>query len=403
MVTVQYNPFIPQVHANPYPVYRQLRAEDPVHWSDLFQAWFLTRYDDVLSVLDDARFSADRRQARNRFAQEMLRREEELQSPFAQGRTMLSSDPPQHTRLRGLASKAFTPRAVERLRPRIQEIVDELLDRVQDAGRMDVIRDLAYPLPVIVIAEMLGIPPENRDQFKKWSDDIAATTGGPLMPPEVFERARQSSLELAQYFQTVIEQRRRDPREDLISDLIAAEEQGEALSEEDLLATCVLLLVAGNETTTNLIGNGMLALLRYPEQRQKLRDDPSLIKTAVEELLRYDGPVQGTARVALEDLEIDGRKIEKGQLVFTMLAAANRDPAQFSNPEELDITRQENRHVAFGYGIHFCLGAPLARLEGQIAINSLLQRISNPRLATEDLEWGGSFILRGLKALPLIF
>ena len=403
MVAVHYNPFVPEVHANPYPLYRQLRSEDPVHWSDLFEGWVLSRYEDVVFVLEDDRFSADRRQARNRFLQQIVQRQEELQGPFARARTMLTADPPEHTRLRGLVSKAFTPRAVQALRPRIQEIVDELLGGVIESGRMDVIRDLAYPLPVIVIAEMLGVSPADRDQFKKWSDEIAATTGGPLVPSEVLERARRSAVELADYFGVVIEERRREPRDDLISALIAAEEKGHVLSQDDLMATLILLLVAGNETTTNLIGNGMLALLRHPDQMQELREAPSLIQTAVEELLRYDGPVQATGRVAMEDLEIGGKQIEKGQFVLTLLAAADRDPAQFPNPDELDITRRENRHVAFGYGIHFCVGAPLARLEGQSAISTLLQRIPSLRLETDDLQWGGSFILRGLKSLPVAF
>jgi cytochrome P450 len=223
------------------------------------------------------------------------------------------------------------------------------------------------------------------------------------MAPEVLGRANESAIELAQYFRGVIAERRREPKDDLLSGLIAAEEQDEVLSDEELLAMCILLLVAGNETTTNLIGNGMLALLRHPQQMRMLRDDPSLIRPAVEELLRYDGPVQGTGRVAMEDAEIGGRRIEKGQLLLTLLAAADRDPEQFPHPDELDIARSENRHVAFGYGIHFCLGAPLARLEGQIAINTLLRHLPESHLASEDLQWGGSFILRGLKSLPIAF
>ena len=402
MVTVQYNPFVPEVHANPYPVYRRLRAEDPVHWSALMEAWVLTRYDDVVAVLTDRRFSADRRQAQNRFAQETMRVQEEF-GPFGRTQTMLTSDPPAHTRLRKLVSKAFTARMVERMRPHIQEIVDELLDAVQGSGRLDIIHDLAYPLPVIVIAEMLGVPPQDRGEFKRWSDEIVATLGGPFVAPELLERARKSVNELADYFRGVIAERRREPRDDLVSGLIAAEEQGQVLSEDEMLATAMLLLIAGNETTTNLIGNGMLALLRNPDQMQRLRDDASLIQVAVEELMRYDGPVQGTGRVATEELEIDGRKIETGQVVFMLLAAANRDPARFENPDELDIGRRDNPHLAFGDGIHFCLGAPLARTEGQIAIETLLRRFPNPRLETEELEWGGSFILRGLKSLPVVF
>ena len=400
MVTLQYNPFTPEVHANPYPLYHRLRAEDPIHWSGLLEAWILTRYEDVVFVLTDPRFSANRRQARNRFAQMAEQAQQEF-GPFGRTQTMLTSDPPLHTRLRRLVSKAFTARAVENLRPRIQRIVDELLDAVQDRGRLDLIWDLAYPLPVIVIAEMLGVPPEERDQFKRWSTDVVATLGGPFTPPDVLARARTSINELADYFRRVIAERRRQPREDLISGLIAAEEQGQVLNEDELLATCMLLLVAGNETTTNLIGNGMLALLRNPDQLAKLRDGPSLTELAVEEFLRYDGPVQGTGRVALEDVEIGGRTIEEGQLVFCLLAAADRDPAQFPNPDVLDIARQDNRHIAFGYGIHFCLGAPLARIEGQVAFETLLRRLPTPHLAIDDPEWGGTFILRGLKSLPL--
>jgi len=402
MVTVQYNPFIPEVHANPYPMYARLRAEDPVHWSALMEAWVLTRYDDVVAVLTDSRFSADRRQARNRFADEIARREEEF-GPFGRTRTMLTSDPPEHTRLRRLVSKAFTPRMVEGLRPRIQEIVDELLDAVAQNGRMDVIRDLAYPLPVIVIAEMLGVPPEHRDQFKHWSDEIVGVLGGPLVPQETLERSRVAVHELAEYLSGVIVERRREPREDLVSGLIAAEEQGQILSEDEMLATAMLLLVAGNETTTNLIGNGMLSLLRNPDEMERLCADPSQVPTAVEELLRYDGPVQATGRVAMEDLEIGGQKVTKGQAVLTVLGAANRDPAQFGKPDELDLDRQPNEHVAFGDGIHFCLGAPLARAEGQIAFETLLRRFAHPRLETDSLQWGGSFILRGLKSLPIVF
>lgn len=400
MVTTQYNPFIPEAHANPYPMYVRLRAEDPVQWSEMMEAWILTRYDDIVSVLTDSRFSADRRQAQNRFAQQAQKIEEEF-GAFGRTQTMLGSDPPLHTRLRKLVSKAFTPRMVEGLLPRIQEIVDERLDAIQEAGRMDIIQDLAYPLPVIVIAEMLGIPPQDRDQFKLWSDEIVLTLNGPLTSPDMLESARKSANELTEYFSGVIEERRKEPGDDLISGLIAAEEQGQILSEDEMLTTAMLLLVAGNETTTNLIGNGMLALLRNPDQLRKLRDDPSLIQTAIEEILRYDGPVQGTGRVAMEDLEIHGRPVKKGQMVFCVLGAANRDPAKFENPDQLDITRRPNEHVAFSDGIHFCLGAPLARAEGQIALRTLLRRFPDLSLETDNLQWGGTFILRGLKGLPI--
>ena len=402
MVTTQYNPFIPEAHANPYPMYVRLRTEDPVQWSELMESWVLTRYDDIVAVLTDSRFSADRRQAQNRFAQQAQKIEEEF-GAFGRTQTMLSADPPLHTRLRRLVSKAFTPRMVEGLLPRIQEIVDERLDAVQEAGRMDIIQDLAYPLPVIVIAEMLGVPPQDRDQFKLWSDEIVLTLNGPFTSPDMLESARKSAHELTEYFRGVIEKRRKEPGDDLISGLIAAEEQGQILSEDEMLTTAMLLLVAGNETTTNLIGNGMLALLRNPDQLRKLRDDPSLIQTAIEELLRYDGPVQGTGRVAMEDMEIDGHPIKKGQLAFCVLGAANRDPAKFKDPDQLDITRHPNEHIAFSDGIHFCLGAPLARAEGQIALRTLLRRFPDSSLETDNLQWGGNFILRGLKGLPISF
>ena len=270
---------------------------------------------------------------------------------------------------------------------------------------MDLIEDLAYPLPVIVIAEMLGVPPEERDTFKRWSDDLVANMGPPGMNPDqdLMKRAQTSSNEMADYFRERIAERRKAPREDLLSALIAAEERGEVLSEDEVLATCVLLLAAGNETTTNLIGNGMLALLRHPEQFQKLRDDASLTDTAVEEFLRYDGPVQATARVANEDVDIGGQKVEEGQMAMCVIAAANRDPAQFDDPETLDIARTENKHIAFGFGIHFCLGAPLARLEGQAAIAALMQRMPNLRLENDEPAWNGNFILRGLRSLPVSF
>ena len=400
MVAVQYNPFSPDTHANPYPLYKQLRDTDPVHRAEMMDAVVLTRYEDVVAVLkDNERFSADRRQSRNRLVQAAMQGVADERGPLGRANTMLGSDPPEHTRLRGLVSKAFTPRVVAGMRTHIQEIVDELIDAVENNGRMDMIWDLAYPLPVIVIAEMLGVPPDQRDTFKRWSDAIVATLGGPMVSPETAGRGREAAEEMAAYFHDVIAERRRAPQEDLISLLLGAEERGDVLSEEELLATCVLLLAAGNETTTNLIGNGTLALLRNSAQYELLQRDPSLVESAVEEMLRYDGPVQGTARVAKTDLEIDGHAVKEGDLCMCLLGAANHDPAVFDRPDELDITRTENRHIAFGFGIHFCLGAPLARAEAQIAFSTLLRRLPPLRLETEAVEWGGTFILRGLKKL----
>jgi cytochrome P450 len=390
--------------ANPYPRYHYLRVEDPVHWHEGLNSWVLTRYPDVMDALRDRRLSADRMssvvQVLPPAAQQMFQM---LISTF--DNMMLMSDPPKHTRLRSLANKAFTPRVVEQMRSHIQTIVDELLDDVEGKGRMDMIQDLAYPLPAIVIAEMLGVAPEDRDNFKKWSDDLANFLGNVRMAPETAMAAQQSTVELTNYFKVIIEERRENPQDDLMSNLVAAEEEGDRFSEEELYAMCILLLGAGHETTTNLIGNGTLALLQNPDQLQKLKDSPSLIEPAVEELLRYDSPVQSTSRLAMEDLEIGGKQIAQGESITITLGAANRDPDQFADPDRLDITRQDSRHMAFGFGPHFCLGSALARLEGQIAFGTLLKRMPNLRLEGEadELEWRDNPVFRGVKSLPVAF
>jgi cytochrome P450 len=312
-------------------------------------------------------------------------------------------DPPDHTRLRGLVHRAFTPRVIEALRPKTQQIVDGALETALAAGSMDVIRDLAAPLPVLVIAEMLGLPTEDRDRLKRWSDDLARFVGQFDFPQEQLPQLVRSLVELMEYLRGVVVQRRRRPGHDLISGLLAGEAAGDGLDENELLANCALLLFAGHETTTDLIGNGLAALLRHPDQLETLRDDPSLIGSAVEELLRYDCPAQLTVRIAHEDLEIGGKRIGAGQSLILMLGAANRDPAPFPEPDRLEITRRENPHVAFGYGIHFCLGAALARLEGQIAIGTIVRRFPAIRLATDTLQWRPSQALRGLRSLPVLF
>jgi cytochrome P450 len=398
---MQFNPFDPRLRTDPYEVHKELRTTDPVHWSQVMQTWLVTRYDDNLAVLrDHARFSSDRTRATNPFVQE-LEKFRQASGPAGRTPTMLSVDPPAHTRMRNLVNKAFTPRTIERVRPHIEEIANELIDNLPDPEQIDVVRDLAIPLPVIVIAETLGVPPGERERFKAWSSDIAATLGGPFQPVEVLDRARISSIELAAYFHDQLEERRREPHDDLLGALVAAEEQGDLLSEDELLATCILLLVAGNETTTNLIGNGMLALLRFPEERRRLQQTPSLIPAGVEEMLRYDGPAQMTSRIVKEDLTMRGQLLEPGQVVLCVLAAANRDPEQFPDPDRFDVRRENNRHLAFGYGIHYCLGAPLAVAEAQIAISTLLRRYPEPEAAFETPDWGASFILRGLKSLPM--
>ena len=399
---VTYNPLDKRYQSDPYPLYRELRERDPFHRSRLAGGWVLTRYDDVASVLKDGRFLADDRKSaaqmkqRQRFIKDGFMEPDEALSP-----SMLRSDPPDHTRLRGLVSKAFTPRTIESLRPRIEAIVQEQLDAVAHDGSMDVIKTLAYPLPVMVIAEMLGVPTEDREQFKRWSDDAVASFGVAGMKD--FLRARDAFRELQAYFERVAEERRREPREDLLSALLAAEEQGDKLTMDEVYATCILLLVAGNETTTNLIGNGLLALLRHPDQLALLRDDPALIESAVEELLRYDSPVQATSRIVLEDVAMDGHTIEAGQQAIVLIGAANRDPERFPDPDRLNITRQDNRHLSFGQGIHSCLGAPLARLESQAALMALVERFPHLRLATDQPTYGENLILRGLTSLPVAF
>ena len=299
---------------------------------------------------------------------------------------MINNDPPTHTRLRGLVNKAFTPRTVETMTANIQQLVDQFLDAVQPAGRMDVIHDLAYPLPVTVIAQMLGVPAADMALFKKWSDELAVSASG-IPTFEELQTALRSRRELITYFRQVLAQRRAHPENDLLSALAEAEEAGDRLSEAELLSNAVLLLVAGNETTTNLIGNGLKALLENPEQLRKLRENPALIDSAVEELLRFDGPVQFTGRVALETLTLRDKTIRAGDGIQFFIGAANHDPEQFTDPDRLDVTRKDNRHVAFGAGPHFCLGAPLARLEARLAFAALLKRLPALRLQGTPLEY----------------
>jgi cytochrome P450 len=392
-----FNPMAPEFVEDPYPTYRRLREEDPVHQSPL-GFWVLTRYEDVVSSLRDPRM------VKEPIAAFVAARFGLPAPPTGMGLSMLDRDPPDHTRLRGLVSKAFTPRVIEQLRPHIQGIVNRLLDKVEGEPGMDLIEQFAYPLPVIVICEMLGVPVADHERFKGWGLDIARGLDAILLPPDspVAERSMHARHALAAYFRELIAERRAAPRDDMLSGLIAAEEAGDKLTEDELLATCILLLVAGHETTVNLIGNGTLALLRHPEQRKRLQEDPGLITTAVEELLRFDGPVQRTARIPSEDVTFGGKTIGKGEMVMPFIGAADRDPRQFPDPDRLDLGRTDNRHIAFGWGIHFCIGAPLARVEGQIAINTLLKR--QPKLALAATpQHRQSLTLRGLTTLPVGF
>jgi cytochrome P450 PksS len=391
----------PEHKADPYPFYARLRAEEPVHRLILptkEPVWLITRYDDVVKVLKDDRFAKDKH---NAFTPEQLARQPWFRKLFKSlQRNMLDVDPPDHTRLRALVSKAFTPRLVDSMRERIQTLTDELLDKVQKQGSMDLIHDFALPLPATIIAEILGVPVKDHHKFHRWSKaliDAGASTWRMIL-------AVPNALALMRYLRMIIKKRRAEPQDDLISSLAKAEEAGDTLSEDELLAMCLLLLVAGHETTVNLIGNGTLALLEHPDQLDKLRGDPALIKPAIEELLRFASPLEtATERYAREDVPYGDKTIGRGDMVFAALASANRDERQFPDPDKLDITREPNRHLTFGLGVHFCLGAPLARLEGQIALNTLLQRATNLRLAVprEAVSWRRGLILRGLEALPV--
>lgn len=393
----------PEFFADPYPFYHRLRSTEPVYWSDRLGAWLLTRYADVASALHDSRLkSGSRMQAIMSQLPESVR---DRMQPLYQHLTKMMSftDPPDHTRLRTLVGKAFTPATVAGLRPRIQSIVDELLDRVERSGEADLVCDFAYPLPAIVICEMLGIPLEVRDRFKQWSNDIVGFVSAGQVTTLKAETAQRSVAALTECFRDLSEQRLQHPREDLISALVIAEEKDDKLTEDELFSMCVQLFFAGFETTEGLIGNGLLALMRNPDQLKMLRDNPSLIGTAVEEFLRYDTSVQRQARVAGVDLEIGGQRILKGQYLLLFIGAANRDPSQFPDPDRLDIGRRENKHVAFGHGIHFCIGAPLARLEAEIAINTILRRFPGLQLMNQSLEWEDLLALRKLKSLRASF
>lgn len=392
---VYFNPWDPAYRANPYPHYGPLLARPPYVLNFMVPITLVARYADVVAVLrDHQRFSS---------VPPRTPHIEQRMKIFGTAPRVLFSDPPVHTRLRRLVSRAFTPRRIRELEPRIREITNSLLDAAaKRGGEIEVMSDLADPLPVMLIAEMLGVPPEDYETFKRWSDAIIEADNTPpgMMIPDSVTNAFKA---LRSYFIEEIEKRRRNPGDDLVSVLVAAHEESEALSEEELIAFVVLLLLAGNETTTNLIGNGMLALGRNPGQLEVLRREPSLMPRAIEEMLRYDGPAQATARRPTADLELSGVQIRADALVLAILAAANRDPAQFPNPDVFDITRDPNDHVAFGDGIHYCIGAPLARLEGSIAIGSILERFPKIRLSDPDqpLVYKGSYFLRGLSALRM--
>lgn len=414
---------------NPYPFYEHLRTKDPVHWDEELGFWALTRFADIEALYLDERFSRAQGLLRSfdRLAIEHQKTAAPVYHSFS--KTVFYADPPYHTHLRGLMNNAFTPRRVEQLRPVIQRLVDELLDAARAQGGMDFIRDFAYPLPVMVIAELLGLPAGDRGKFKAWSDDLFAILGTMKKPPHLLERAAQSLEEMTEYVTALSRERREAPRDDLLSALLAVVDDDEpspaphplpssasghpavnlirdrsavsALTQEELVANVNILLSTGHETTTHLLGNGLLALLQHPDQLQTLKSEPSLQDAAIEEILRYDNPVQITYRSAVADAEIGGKLIHKGDLVNTIIGAANRDPERFTHPDVFDIGRNEGRHLSFGLGIHYCIGAPLVKLEAEIAFATILRRFPDLALGTEKLEWQEHPIFRGLKALPV--
>ena len=389
-------PLDPDFIANPYPTYKELRERDPYHPSPLTKALVISRYDDVDAVLRNYKvFSNERGPVGSRNRRGIGEQiEHELQP------SMLSLDPPDHTRLRGLVSRAFTPRQIAKMEDHIRQTAHALLDEVEGQNEFDLMANLAALLPTVVIAEMIGVPTEDRQQFKDWSDKFARVLEPNLTEDElgvVFDTGKLFD----EYFKGIVAEHRQNPQDDLVSRLIEAEEEGDKLTEEEMIVTLRLLLVAGNETTTNLIGNGLKALMEHPEQMELLKERPELIDNAIEELLRYDSPVQVDGRTVIGEFQIDRHTLQPGRPVSLLIGGANRDPEEFSDPETLDITREDAGNISFGRGIHHCLGAPLARLEGKIAFEALLERFDDIRIGTRAPEYKQNIVLRGLKHLDI--
>ncbi len=407
-MTLLFDPYDPAVAANPYPAYRRLRDEDPVHYSEPLRAWVLTRYDHVHQCLNDRRLSADR--ITPYLARISATEREALHTvgPMLQ-KWAVFMDPPDHTRMRRLLNHGFTSTALAEFEPKVKKIVERMIDRLAaravDGTEIDFIEEFAYPLPATVIAVMLGVPEADVAQFRAWSEDLAPFVGSATDTPDKERLAESAARALTEYFHGIIETRRKSPPapEDVtvIDHMIAAEDSGDSLSLAELISNCVLLLFAGHETTTNLLGNGLQALMENPDQMALLAGRPELAESAVEEFLRYDGPVGSVARTVVDEVILDDTIISAGQRVFCMMGAANRDPDWFDDPDRLDVTRLKNRHVIFGYGIHFCVGAPLARMEGRYAFPALMAKLNAIEPGTAPPKWRDSFVLRGLESLPI--
>ncbi len=393
----------PSHRLDPYPTYERLRREAPVYFSEPLGCWLITRYADALACFRDDRLSANRSSG---YAAKLPPESRAMLAPLLSnfGRWMLLIDPPDHTRLRGLIAKTFTPAVIERLRPRIEALTDEMLDRLARTEEFDLISEIAYPLPVMVIGELLGLPHKDSDRLKHWSDALAAFLGASAMSPTIVGGALRAVVELETYFRAQLERRRNEPGDDLLTMLLQAHEQDDRLDEQELLATCTMLLFGGHETTTNLIGNGVLTLLRHPAQLARLRAAPDrFTESGIEELLRFESPVLRMGRVAREPIELGGQTIQPGDRVFIMIGAANRDPAAFREPDVLDLLRSDNKHLSFGLGAHYCIGAALGRLEARIVIPRLLARF--PALRLPNIyrpRWIDNLTVRGLEELPLL-
>jgi cytochrome P450 len=399
-MSLEYRPSDPSVLADPFPLYRRLRDEDPAHWSASLKAWVLTRYDDVKRVCLDPGMSSDRLRP---FFRALPSIEAERMTELIRILTlwMVFRDPPEHSRLRRLASRVFHVRSMQALRPNIEALTAWLLERIGDRERFDLIAEFAGPLPALVIMDMLGVPRAELERLKGLSDEMALFIGSARETPAKYQRAEAATHEMADLFRSLIAARRAAPQRDLLSGLVHLEEEGDRLSDDELVATCVLLLFAGHETTTHHIANGIAALLRFPGELQKLRVNPAIAPAAVEELLRYDGPIGAQVRIVQELQAFHGREFKPGERVFLLMNAANRDPRAYAEPDRVEIARHGVPHLTFGYGAHICLGFPLARLEGQIALPALLRRWRHLEPATARVAWMDSMVLRGMKAFPI--
>ncbi|HEU4442130.1 MAG TPA: cytochrome P450 [Burkholderiales bacterium] len=399
-MSIDYKPNDPAVLADPFPLYARLRDEDPAHWSPRLKAWVLTRYEDVKRVCLDSTMSSDRLRP---FFATLPPPEATRIAELARYLTlwMVFRDPPEHTRLRRLAARVFNVRSINALRPNIESLTAWLLDRLAERKEFDFIGDFAMPLPALVIMDMLGAPREELARLKRLSDEMALFIGSARDAPEKYERAGAATREMADLFRELIGARRAAPQRDLLSELVGLDDGGERLSDDELVATCILLLFAGHETTTHHLANGLRALLRFPAELEKLRANPALAPAAVEELLRYDGPIGAQVRIVQQAQTLHGKALKPGERVFLLMNAANRDPRAYADPERLDLSRNGVPHLTFGFGAHICLGFPLARLEGQVALPAVLARWRRLELASEAIEWMDSMVLRGMKAMPV--